>query len=104
MCGLAAGQEDHGSPGVGFIIGLVKDSSLVTVTGLVELTHAGNIVTNLTGDPIMTFLTVAAMYFVICYSVSLLGRLHEKRTGIQVDPSNFPSPRAFRSEYDCDSC
>ena len=42
-------------PGIGFLIGLVKDSSLVTVTGLLELTHAGNVVTNLTGDPIKTF-------------------------------------------------
>lgn len=82
-------------PGVGFLIGLVKDSSLVTVTGLVELTHAGNIVTNLTGDPIMTFLTVAAMYFVICYSISLLGRLYEKRTGIHVDPLKLPEPAAL---------
>lgn len=77
-------------PGVGFIIGLVKDSSLVTVTGLIELTHAGNIVTNLTGDPIKTFLVVAVMYFVICYGISLLGRLYEKRTGIHVEPLKLP--------------
>lgn len=79
-------------PGIGFLIGLVKDSSLVTVTGLLELTHAGNVVTNLTGDPIKTFLVVAAMYFVICYGISRLGRLYEKRTGIHVDPLKLPEP------------
>jgi polar amino acid transport system permease protein len=79
-------------PGIGFLIGLVKDSSLVTVTGLLELTHAGNIVTNLTGDPIKTFLVVAAMYFVICYGISQLGRLYEKRTGVHVDPLKLPEP------------
>lgn len=79
-------------PGIGFLIGLVKDSSLVTVTGLLELTHAGNVVTNLTGDPIKTFLIVAAMYFVICYGISSLGRLYERRTGIHVDPLKIPEP------------
>ncbi|MGO4856308.1 amino acid ABC transporter permease [Arthrobacter sp. 2MCAF14] len=72
-------------PGIGFLIGLVKDSSLVTVIGYVELTKSGNIVANLTNNPIATFLTVGAMYFVICYGISLLGRWYEKRTGIHVE-------------------
>ena len=75
-------------PGIGFLIGLVKDSSLVTVIGFIELTRAGNIVSNLTGDPITTFLVVGAMYFVICYGISLLGRWYENRTGV-----HFDSPR-----------
>ncbi|MDQ6754235.1 MAG: amino acid ABC transporter permease [Actinomycetota bacterium] len=79
-------------PGIGFIIGLVKDSSLVTVTGFIELTQAGNIVTNLTGDPILTFLVVAAMYFVICYGISRLGRLYEKRSGVHIDALKLPEP------------
>ena len=43
---------------------------------------------NLTGDPITTFLVVGAMYFVICYGISLLGRWYERRTGV-----HFDSPR-----------
>lgn len=72
-------------PGVGFLIMLVKDTSLVTVVGFIELTRAGSVVSNLTADPITTFLVVAAFYFVICYGISLLGQLYEKKTGVHVD-------------------
>lgn len=70
-------------PGIGFLIALVKDSSLVTVIGFIELTHTGTIISNLTADPIMTYSVVAAFYFVICYGVSRLGRMYENRTRIQ---------------------
>lgn len=66
-------------PGIGFLIALIKDSSLVTVIGFVELTHAGSIVSNLTAQPITTYLVVAALYFVICYGVSRLGSWYETR-------------------------
>lgn len=79
-------------PGIGFLIGLVKDSSLVTVIGFIELTRAGNVVSNLTGDPITTFLVVGAMYFVICYGISLLGRWYENRTGVHIDSPRLRLP------------
>ncbi len=66
-------------PGIGFLIALIKDSSLVTVIGFLELTHAGTVVSNLTADPITTYSVVAAFYFVICYAVSRLGRWYEHR-------------------------
>jgi polar amino acid transport system permease protein len=71
---------------ISFLIALIKDSSLITVIGFIELTHEGNIVSNLSGDPITTYLVVAAMYFVICYGVSMLGRAYEKRQRVQADP------------------
>lgn len=67
-------------PGIGFLIALVKDSSLVTVIGFIELTHAGTIVSNLTANPILTYSVVAAFYFVICFGISRLGRWYERRT------------------------
>jgi polar amino acid transport system permease protein len=67
-------------PAIGFLIALVKDSSLVTVIGFVELTHAGTIVSNLTANPILTYSVVALFYLVICYGVSRLGRAYENRT------------------------
>jgi polar amino acid transport system permease protein len=70
-------------PAIGFLIALIKDSSLVTVIGFVELTHAGTIVSNLTADPITTYSVVAALYFVICYGVSRLGRWYENRSSAQ---------------------
>lgn len=66
-------------PGIGFLISLVKDSSLVTVMGFVELTTAGSIISNLTAEPIRTYLLVAAYYFVICYVMSRLSRYLEKK-------------------------
>ena len=73
-------------PGVGFLVILVKDSSLVAVIGLVELTRAGNIVSSLTAEPIATYLIVGACYFVICYAHSAAGRRYERRLGIRVQP------------------
>jgi len=70
-------------PGIGFLIALVKDSSLVTVIGFIELTRAGTIVSNLTADPITTYSIVAVYYFVICYGISLLGRWYETRAEIR---------------------
>lgn len=70
-------------PAIGFLIALIKDSSLVTVIGFVELTHAGTVVSNLTADPITTYSVVAALYFVICYGVSRLGRWYETRSSRQ---------------------
>lgn len=71
-------------PGVGFLVVLIKDSSLVAVIGLIELTRAGNVVSSLTADPITTYLIVGAGYFVICYMLSALGRRYERRLGIRV--------------------
>jgi len=70
-------------PAIGFLIALIKDSSLVTVIGFLELTHAGTTVSNLTADPITTYSVVAALYFLVCYGVSRLGRWYERRTGQQ---------------------
>lgn len=70
-------------PGITFLIALVKNSSLVTVVGFIELTRAGSIVSSLTADPLTTYSVVAAMYFVICYGISALGRICEKRLGVQ---------------------
>lgn len=81
-------------PAIGFLIALIKDSSLVTVIGFVELTHAGTITSNLTANPILTYSVVAAFYFVICYGVSRLGRWYEQRSPadkVAVDPEEKPS-------------
>jgi polar amino acid transport system permease protein len=66
-------------PAVGFLIALVKASSLVSVIGVTDLTRAGRIVTSVNREPLTTFLVVAALYFVISYPLSLLGRWYERR-------------------------
>lgn len=66
-------------PGIGFLIALVKASSLVSVISATDLTRAGRIVTSQNHQPLSTFLIVAALYFVISYPLSLLGRWYERR-------------------------
>ena len=47
----------------------MKNTALASVIGFVELTRAGQIVSNSTFQPLKVFLTVAAMYFVICFTL-----------------------------------
>lgn len=71
-------------PGVGFLVILIKDSSLVAVIGLIELTRAGNIVSSQTADPILAYSVVGSFYFAICFVLSALARRYERRLGIRV--------------------
>lgn len=66
-------------PGIGFLVSLVKATSLTSVIGYVELTRAGRITSTVNQEPILTFLLVAALYFVVCYPISLVGRWYERR-------------------------
>jgi polar amino acid transport system permease protein len=66
-------------PGIGFLISLVKASSLVSVIGYIELTKAGRIVSTLNQEPLLTFLVVAALYFLLSYPIALFGRWYERR-------------------------
>jgi polar amino acid transport system permease protein len=66
-------------PGIGFLIALVKATSLVSVITATDLTRAGRNITSANHQPLTTFLIVAALYFVISYPLSLLGRWYERR-------------------------
>jgi polar amino acid transport system permease protein len=66
-------------PLVGFLIALVKASSLVSVIGFTDLTRAGRIITSQNHLPLSTYVIVAALYFLISYPISLFGRWYERR-------------------------
>ncbi|MGH3098589.1 MAG: amino acid ABC transporter permease [Streptosporangiales bacterium] len=66
-------------PGIGFLISLVKASSLVSIIGYVDLTYAGKIASTRNQEPLTTFIIVAVLYFIISYPISLLGRWYERR-------------------------
>lgn len=66
-------------PTVGFLVQLVKNTSICALIGFVELTRAGQLINNATFQPFKVFLTVAALYFVICYPMSQLSRWLERR-------------------------
>ena len=66
-------------PTVGFMVQIVKNTSLASVVGFVELARAGQIVNNSTFEPFVIFCIVAAIYFAMCYPLSLASRFLERR-------------------------
>jgi polar amino acid transport system permease protein len=66
-------------PTVGFMVQVVKNTSLASIIGFVELTRAGQIVNNSTFQPFLVFLLVAAIYFAICYPLSVTSRALERK-------------------------
>ncbi len=66
-------------PGVGLLIGLIKDSSIVSVISYVELTRVGQILTEKTFLSFQVFGIVAALYFALCYPLSRLAHWTERR-------------------------
>ena len=67
-------------PTVGFLVQLVKNTSIVSVVGFVELSRAGALVNQATFLPFQVFSVVAAIYFMICFPLSRLSRYLEKVT------------------------
>ena len=66
-------------PTVGFMVQIVKNTSLASVIGFVELARAGQIVNNSTFEPFAIFSCVAAIYFALCYPLSVASRYLERK-------------------------
>lgn len=66
-------------PTVGFLVQLVKGTSIAAIIGFVELTRAGQLMTNVTFKPMIVYPVVAALYFVLCWPLSYLSQLLERR-------------------------
>ncbi|WP_406854351.1 amino acid ABC transporter permease [Alsobacter sp. KACC 23698] len=64
---------------VGFSVQLLKGTSLAAIVGFIELTRSGSIVSNQIYKPILVFGVVGAMYFALCWPLSLWGRALERR-------------------------
>ena len=65
-------------PTVGFLVQIIKNTSLASVIGFVELAQAGKVINNSTFQPFLVYLLVAAIYFAMCYPLSLWGRTLER--------------------------
>ena len=70
-------------PTVGFFVQLIKNTSLASVVGIVELTRTSQIVSNATFKPLDVYLTAATFYFVVCFPLTLLSRYLERRLSTQ---------------------
>lgn len=64
---------------IGFLVQLIKGTSLAAIVGFVELSRAGQIVSNQTFKPLTVFAIVGLIYFLICWPLSLWGAGVEKR-------------------------
>lgn len=67
------------APTVGYVVQIIKGTSLAAIIGFVEVTRAGQIVNNATFQPLIVFSVVAAIYFVICWPLSLLAAHMERK-------------------------
>jgi polar amino acid transport system permease protein len=67
------------APTVGFIVQLIKNTSIASIIGFVELTRAGQLMTTVTFKPMTVYPVVAALYFVLCWPMSALSQTLERR-------------------------
>ena len=67
------------APTVGYLVQIIKGTSLAAIIGFTEVTRAGQIINNATFQPLLVFSTVAAIYFALCWPLSLLAAAIERR-------------------------
>ncbi len=66
-------------PTVGYLVQVLKGTSLAAIIGFMEISRAGQVVNNVTFQPLMAFGTVGALYFLLCWPLSLAARGMERR-------------------------
>ena len=70
-------------PTVGFLVQLVKATAVASIIGFVELTRAGQLMSNATFQPTIVYPIVALLYFALCWPLSLLSQRLERRLDVQ---------------------
>lgn len=66
-------------PTVGFMVQIVKTTSVASLIGLSELARAATQVNTITFQPVAVFGTVALIYFALCWPLSLVAARFERR-------------------------
>ena len=66
-------------PTVGYLVQIIKGTSLAAIIGFTEITRAGQIINNATFQPLIVFGVVGALYFILCWPLSLWAGRLEKR-------------------------
>lgn len=68
-------------PTVGFSVQVIKNTSLASVVGFVELARSGQIINNSLFQPFVVYAVIALIYFALCYPLSRWSRVLERRSG-----------------------
>ena len=71
-------------PTVGFMVQIVKTTSVASLIGLTELARAATQVNTITFQPVMVFGTVSLIYFALCWPLSLYAAYLERRFAVGV--------------------
>lgn len=69
---------------IGFLVQLIKGTSLAAIVGFIELTQAGQIISDQIFQPLTVFAVVGILYFAVCWPLSLLGSRIEQRMAVSV--------------------
>ncbi|MCG7362546.1 amino acid ABC transporter permease [Roseomonas sp. ACRSG] len=69
-------------PTVGFMVQMLKNTSLASVVGFVELTRAAQVINNSTIQPFLVFGIAGAMYFILCYPLTAWSRSLERTLNV----------------------
>jgi len=67
------------APTVGFLVQLIKATSVTALIGFTEITRAGQLVTNVTLAPFTVYTVVALLYVSLCWPLSFASRRLEGR-------------------------
>jgi polar amino acid transport system permease protein len=69
-------------PTVGFMVQIIKNTSIASVIGMVEMTYIGKMINNTTFKPFQTYVVIAGLYFLLCYPLSWLSRRLERNLNV----------------------
>jgi polar amino acid transport system permease protein len=70
-------------PTVGFMVQIIKTTSVASLIGLTELARTATMINTVTFEPMLVFGTVALVYFALCWPLSLLARHLERRLDVE---------------------
>ena len=69
-------------PTVGYMVQVIKGTSLAAIIGFTEITRAGQIINNATFQPLIVFSVVGAIYFALCWPLSFWAGRIERRQAL----------------------
>jgi polar amino acid transport system permease protein len=67
------------APTIGFLVQLIKSTSLASIIGFVEMVRAGQFITNATLQPLFVYGFVACLFYILCWPLSKLSQGLETR-------------------------
>lgn len=71
------------APTVGFLVQLIKGTSLAAIIGFVELSRSAQIVASTTYKPLIAYGLAGAFYFAICFPLSRASAYFERRFALK---------------------